>query len=108
MKNLLISIAILLLLVVLFSHYGPIETQPEQEPSGGIPTIQGYGTAIVDDCDLVIYEQAPTPPAKKSNTVIAYEVINGKWGNGAERKERLTAAGYNYKVVQAIVNDLLA
>lgn len=108
MKNLLISIAILALLVFLFSHFGWTETEPEQEPSGGIPTIQGYGTAIVDDCDLVIYEQTPTPPAKKSNTAIAYEVIYGKWGNGAERKERLTDAGYNYKVVQAIVNDLLA
>ena len=108
MKNLLISIAILALLVFLFSRFGVVETETEQEQGGGIPTIQGYGTAIVDDCDLVIYEQAPTTQAKKSNTAIAYEVINGKWGNGAERKRKLTAAGYNYKVVQAIVNDLLA
>ena len=109
MKNLLISIAILLLLVFLFSRYGPIETetQPEQG-QGGIPILQGDGIVIVGDCDLVVYEQTPTPPAKKSNTAIAYEVINGKWGNGAERKRKLTAAGYNHKAVQAIVNDLLA
>lgn len=49
----------------------------------------------------------PTPapqPAKKSNEEIAQEVIDGKWGNGQERKDRLTAAGYDYNAIQAIVN----
>lgn len=43
-------------------------------------------------------------PAKKSNEEIASEVISGKWGNGAERKEKLTKAGYNYSEIQSIVN----
>lgn len=43
-------------------------------------------------------------PAKKSNEDIASEVISGKWGNGAERKEKLTKAGYNYSEIQSIVN----
>ena len=38
---------------------------------------------------------------------IAAEVIQGDWGNGEERKERLERAGYDYDVVQARVNDLL-
>lgn len=38
---------------------------------------------------------------------IALEVINGDWGNGAERKERLEAAGYNYFEIQAEVNRIL-
>lgn len=38
---------------------------------------------------------------------IAKEVINGKWGNGAERKRRLTEAGYDYNRVQMYVNKLL-
>ena len=42
--------------------------------------------------------------AKKSNETIANEVINGKWGSGSERKSRLEKAGYNYKVIQNIVN----
>lgn len=46
----------------------------------------------------------PTQPVKKSNEEIANEVINGAWGNGEDRKKRLTDAGYNYTVVQAIVN----
>lgn len=39
-----------------------------------------------------------------SNEEIADEVIAGKWGNGADRKLRLTAAGYNYEEIQKIVN----
>ena len=44
---------------------------------------------------------------KKSITEIAKEVIQGKWGNGAERKRRLEEAGYNYADVQRTVNELL-
>ena len=44
---------------------------------------------------------------KKSNEEIAKEVIAGKWGNGAARKQRLKAAGYSYSVIQALVNKLL-
>lgn len=44
---------------------------------------------------------------KKSNEEIAKEVIDGKWGNGSDRINRLTSAGYDYKSVQAIVNTLM-
>ena len=47
---------------------------------------------------------SPSKPKLKSNSVIAKEVLAGKWGNGAERKRRLQAAGYNYQAVQDIVN----
>lgn len=49
----------------------------------------------------------PVTPSKKSNEEIAQEVINGTWGNGADRKNRLTAAGYDYNSIQAIVNRKL-
>ena len=49
----------------------------------------------------------PTPSSKKSNTEIAKEVIQGKWGNGDERYNRLTEAGYNYQQVQRRVNEKL-
>lgn len=38
---------------------------------------------------------------------LAREVINGNWGNGQDRKNRLTAAGYDYNAVQKRVNELL-
>ena len=54
---------------------------------------------------------AATKPATSTTTKtteqIAKEVINGKWGNGDERKKKLEAAGYNYSTVQNKVNELL-
>lgn len=44
----------------------------------------------------------------KSVDELAKEVIAGKWGNGAERKEKLQASGYNYNAVQDRVNQILA
>lgn len=43
----------------------------------------------------------------KSIDTLAKEVIRGDWGNGAERKQRLIAAGYDYAAVQKRVNELL-
>ena len=42
---------------------------------------------------------------KKSNEQIAAEVIAGKWGQGAERDQRLKKAGYDPKVIMALVDE---
>ena len=60
--------------------------------------IRGYGVPKYDK---------GTTTTKKSVDAIAKEVIAGKWGSGEERKKKLTAAGYNYSEVQAVVNKLL-
>ena len=44
----------------------------------------------------------------KTNQEIAYEVLQGLWGNGQDRRNRLTQAGYDYDKVQSIVNALVA
>lgn len=43
----------------------------------------------------------------KSNLEIAKEVLAGKFGNGADRRKKLTEAGYNYDDIQGIVNALI-
>lgn len=43
----------------------------------------------------------------KTTEEIAKEVISGKWGNGQERVDKLTKAGYDYNKVQAKVNELM-
>lgn len=48
------------------------------------------------------------PAAKKTADELAKEVIAGKWGNGADRKAKLKAAGYDYDAVQAAVNKALS
>lgn len=45
---------------------------------------------------------------KKSVEELAKEVIAGKWSAGDERKQKLTAAGYNYSAVQTRVNEMLS
>lgn len=45
--------------------------------------------------------------SKKNIEAVAKEVIDGKWGTGADRKKRLTTAGYDYDTVQKKVNELL-
>ena len=49
------------------------------------------------------------PPAMGQKTIddIAREVIDGKWGNGNNRIQRLTDAGWDYSKVQDRVNEIL-
>lgn len=54
-----------------------------------------------------VMQTTAATPAKKTNTEIAKEVIAGKWGSGTTRKQKLTAAGYNYDAIQKLVNELM-
>ena len=45
---------------------------------------------------------------KKSVDELANEVMEGKWGNGEDRKKKLEDAGYNYDAVQDRVNEILS
>lgn len=76
--------------------------------------IAGYGHPEWKEEAETIADTAPTKPIQKpqntplkSEDEIAREIIAGKWGNGAERKKRLTEAGYNYESVQKLVNKYL-
>lgn len=55
-----------------------------------------------------ITNTAKPSTSKKTPLQLAKEVLSGKWGNGTERKKRLTEAGYNYSAVQKQVNRILA
>lgn len=57
-----------------------------------------------DSTDSGVVPSNPIPV--RSLEEVAKEVINGKWGNGSERKKRLEAAGYVYSAIQARVNEL--
>lgn len=64
------------------------------------------GYSVFDGNGKKVYP-ADAPGTKKSVDAIAREVIRGDWGNGDERKQKLTAAGYDYPAVQKKVNELL-
>ena len=44
---------------------------------------------------------------KLTNQELAIEILQGKWGNGVDRRNKVTAAGYDYMAVQNIVNALV-
>ena len=48
-----------------------------------------------------------TKAKQKTVDELAREVLAGVWGNGADRKKRLTAAGHDYDAVQKKVNEIL-
>ena len=64
------------------------------------------GYSVFDGNGKKVYP-ADAPGTKKSVDAIAREVVRGDWGNGDERKQKLTAAGYDYSAVQKKVNELL-
>lgn len=78
-------------------------------------TIQQYTSKPLDKnimyADISRYTRgntAPVKPQPKPIDQIADEVIAGQWGNGTDRKKRLTDAGYDYNAVQNAVNAKLA
>ena len=76
----------------------------------------GKVSGISGNCDMnylyntdIIIESGSTDDSdKKSIDELAQEVIDGKWGDGEDRKNRLEKAGYNYDAVQNRVNEMLA
>lgn len=66
----------------------------------------GYNYTVIQQRVNEILGIKPSA-AKKSIDEIAREVIQGKWGAGAQRMKLLTQAGYDYMQVQNRVNELL-
>ena len=72
----------------------------------------GYATSstYVDNVmNIVTTYNLTSYDTKISKTLeeIVQEVIAGKWGNGEERKTALTKAGYDYNLIQSLVNTSL-
>ena len=69
-------------------------------------TDAGYNAQRIQEKVNLVLQGSQINDTKTMDTV-AYEVIQGDWGNGEERKERLEAAGYDYDAVQQRVNEIL-
>lgn len=77
-------------------------------------TSKGSVAGISGNVDLnVWYEDVVTVKEDKPVATprpvedMAYEVLNGIWGNGADRKTNLVNAGYDYDLIQAKVNQII-
>lgn len=100
-KNKIVKIAVLTLGVVLLSAYlmsrktiDSVKADKVQEAfkSTEIPS------DITSEIDLEPFEE------ELKNSMVAIDVINGKYKNGEKRKELLENAGYEYEKIQVIVN----
>ncbi|HEL1183387.1 TPA: glucosaminidase domain-containing protein [Streptococcus equi subsp. zooepidemicus] len=70
----------------------------------------GAGWIYLENTEYCTVGNTVTAAAKSATKTVdelAKEVIKGLWGNGTERKNKLTAAGYDYTKVQNRVNELL-
>lgn len=90
---------------------GTLESKAKADALAALLRLDGFEVSVKEFAPAPEHkpEAAPAPvpvPAVKSLDEIAMEVINGDWGNGADRRNRLTEAGYDYATVQQRVNEL--
>lgn len=75
-----------------------------------MPIASIVAVAIVSCIMLLIfalYSMKNKQADEKSVHDVALEVLAGLWGNDQDRRDRLTAAGYDYAEVQEEVNNIL-
>ena len=76
-------------------------------PKSSFPDISKWDTSKVidkEELNLIISKIHNKKPIRE----VAKEVLNGKWGNGDVRIEKLKKAGYDYKIIQEEVNKILS
>lgn len=101
---------------LMYSRYANLKSAVTPEEYLTRIKADGYATSstyvknnlnVIQKYDLTKFDWQSVPVELKSIDVVAQEVIDGKWGNGEDRKRRLANAGYNYQIVQNRVNELL-
>lgn len=78
----------------------------EQSPVAGVVIVTLAGCLFLSVFELVKLFRSSSSKAKTVHDV-ALEVVAGIWGNGQDRIDRLTAAGYDAEDVQAEVNKIM-
>ena len=72
-------------------------------------TNAGYNAqAVQDRVNAILNDETPSNSASSDLDSVAQEVLQGLWGNGQERFDNLTNAGYDAQAVQNRVNELLS
>lgn len=74
---------------------------------GNIGKKNGYNTRYWEKHGMLKFIDYNVQTSLKPIDEIAKEVIEGIWGNGNIRREKLISAGYDYRTVQDKVNEIL-
>lgn len=80
----------------------------QHSSKGRIPGIKGNVDMNICYRDFPAEIKGAGRKPKKSIEELAEEVIAGRWSVGVERRDKLTAAGYDYVAIQNAVNEKLA
>lgn len=89
------------------------EPTVEPEPVVDTPTTEpveesgNQNTDVVEEPIETVKPVIEEPKSSVDIDIIAEEVLEGKWGSGETRKQRLEEAGYDYYAVQKRVNEIL-
>lgn len=91
---------------------GHMDIKSTDCPGRYYPPAKVLSPYISSASSAVFSHAAPSTPPSPSQSGgdvqrVAREVIDGHWGNGDTRRQKLEAAGYNYKEVQDCVNKIL-
>lgn len=103
MKKHRIYSCILCLIVIIsvlpLAYCGKAETKEEKESS------------VIPVLEPVTQEETTTVPIvekeTKSNDEIVQDVLNGLYGNGQERYDKLTAEGYDADLIQSLIDEMI-
>lgn len=71
------------------------------------PYVKSYWSKIYYDANVTYISLKSGSKVNNYNKVVK-DVIAGKYGNGQERKDKLTKAGYDPDIIQKLVNNALA
>ena len=85
---------------VIVGKYGDGETRRQKVEA------EGYSYSEVQSKVNSILGKSTSTTPKKSIEEVAKDVLAGKYGNGAARKQKIEAEGYDYNSVQTKVNAL--
>lgn len=83
-----------------------LQQNPWLVPLAGIVVLVVVTAALLMVAAMMVASKYDRNEEKTVHDV-ALEVLAGLWGNGEDRKQRLTAAGYDPAEVQVAVNELL-
>lgn len=87
--------------------YNAIQSQVDALLEAATNEKTSVNKAIANEKARLEAEEAKKKAKEELIARLAQEVLDGKWGSGNARKEKLIAAGYDYDAVQAKVNELL-
>lgn len=87
--------------------YNAIQSQVDALLEAATNEKTSVNKAIANEKARLEAEEAKKKAKEELIARLAQEVLDGKWGSGKTRKEKLIAAGYDYDAVQAKVNELL-